>query len=160
MSNALPNMIASSVRFESLELKRVKDRTARLFAALEEALESESPDSFDSFSPPIDIGESPDSVRVYVELPGVRASDICLSVSAKEVVIEGVKSHSVSTEQALSHYCCERSYGRFRRTLHLRWAVNVKDISASLQNGTLEIVLPKLEDRRGKPVRIPIKEVE
>lgn len=160
MSNSIPKVFSSSVRLESLELKRVKERTARLFAALEEALESESPDSFDSFSPPVDIGEARDSVRIYVELPGVAAEEISLKVSAKEVVVEGVKRHSVSTEKAQSHYCCERSYGRYRRTIQLRWAINVKDTSATLTNGTLEIVLKKLEDRRGKPVRIPITEIE
>jgi HSP20 family protein len=160
MSNGIPKMIATGVRLESLELKRVKERTARLFAALEEALEAESPDLFDSFLPPVDIGEAPDSVRVYVELPGVKAEDICLSLTAEQVVIEGVKSHSVNTEKVVSHYCCERSYGRFRRVLQMRWAVNVKAASASLRNGTLEILLPKLDDRRGVAVRIPVTEIE
>ncbi len=158
MGNTVSKMIATPVRLENLELSRIKERTARLFAALEEALESESPNSFDSFSPAIDICESENSVRVSVELPGVLAEDISLMVSAKEVVIEGDKKQSVnSASKAISHYCCERSYGRFRRTLGLRWAINIKETSASLSGGTLHINLPKLEDRRGKLVKIPIE---
>ncbi|MDH3493926.1 MAG: Hsp20/alpha crystallin family protein [Acidobacteriota bacterium] len=156
MSNAVPKMISSSVRLENLELQRMKERTVRLFAALEEALEADSPDSFDSFSPAIDICESKSCVRIYVELPGVEPEKIDLTISAKEVVIEGDKLHSINPEKALSHYCCERSYGRFRRRIQLRWAVNINNTTASLSNGTLEIVLSKLEDRRGKAVRIPI----
>ena len=156
MSNAVPKTISSSVRLENLELHRMKERMARLFAALEEAMEADSPDAFDTFSPAIDICESKGSVRIYVELPGVESDNIELNVSAKEVTIEGDKLHSVNTKKALSHYCCERSYGRFRRRIQLRWAVNINGTTASLTNGTLEIVLEKLEDRRGKPIRIPI----
>ncbi len=161
MSNSVPNMIATPARLEQLELSRIKERTARLFAALEEALEYESPNSFDSFSPAIDICESETCVRVSVELPGVQAEDISLMVSAKEVVIEGDKKQSVnSASKALSHYCCERSYGRFKRTLRLRWAINLNETSASLAEGTLQINLPKLQDRRGKHVKIPIEVTE
>lgn len=160
MSKAVPKMISSSVRLENLELKRMKERTSRLFAALEEAMESDTADSFDSFSPAVDICESKRAVSIYVELPGVEPEKIELLVSAKEVTIEGDKLHSVNTRKALSHYCCERSYGRFRRRIQLRWAVNINGTTASLTNGTLEITLPKLEDRRGKPIRIPIEVIE
>ncbi len=146
----------ASVRLESIELQRMKERTSRLFAAIEEAMEADSPDSFDSFSPAIDICESSDRVRIYVELPGVPVEQIELTVSAKEITIEGEKRHSLNTEKALTHYCCERSYGRFKRRIQLRWSVNIKETRATLSNGTLAISLPKLRDRRGKAVRIPI----
>ncbi|NNE65670.1 MAG: Hsp20/alpha crystallin family protein [Pyrinomonadaceae bacterium] len=157
MSKAVPKMISSSVRLENLELRRMKERTARLFAALEEAMDADPANSFDSFSPAVDICESAKAVHIYAELPGVEADKISLSVSAKEVTIEGDKLHSANTTKATSHYCCERTYGRFKRRVQLRWAVNINGTTASLTNGTLEIVLPKLEDRRGKPVRIPIE---
>lgn len=156
MSNAVPKMMPASVRLESLELQRMKERTSRLFAAIEEAMEADSPDSFDSFSPAIDICEASDRVRISVELPGVPADQIELRVTAKEITIEGEKRHSSNTEKALTHYCCERSYGRFKRRIQLHWSVNIKETTAKLANGTLEISLPKLNDRRGKSVRIPI----
>ncbi len=156
MSKILPKLMATSVRLENLELKRIKERTARLISALEEAMESDSQGVFDSFTPAVDICESSKAVKIYAELPGIPVEGIILSVSAKEVVIEGEKRHSSNTEKAQSHYCCERTYGRFKRSIQLHWAINVKKTSAKLNNGTLEIVLPKLQDRRGKPVNIPI----
>lgn len=156
MSNAVPKMMPASVRLESIELQRMKERTSRLFAAIEEAMEADSPDSFDSFSPAVDICESSKFVRIHVELPGVPDDQIELSVSAKEITIEGEKRHSVNTEKALTHYCCERSYGRFKRRIQLIWSVNIKETTATLSNGTLAICLTKLNDRRGKRVRISI----
>ena len=161
MSKAQPKMVSSSVRLERLELKRVKERTSRLIAALEEAMDTDPLIGFDNFTPPMDIWESDDGVRAVLELPGVRAEDVEVSVSAETVIIEGEKRHSPEGEgTGSSHYCCERTYGRFRRRIHLQWAIDVRDVKAVLSGGTLSIFLPKLVDRRGKTVRIPVETVE
>jgi len=161
MQNSRPKMIpVKDVRPETLELKRLKSRVERLFSALEEAIEVGSPDSFNSFSPTIDLCETAEAVRVSVEVPGVQPGNINLTVTAKDICIEGEKKHSQHTEKATSHLCCERQYGVFRRRINLRWAININETTAELKNGTLTIRLPKLTDRRGKSVRIPVESTE
>jgi HSP20 family protein len=78
-------------------------------------------------------------------------------VTAKEVTIEGEKQHSSTTSRAVSHFCCERRYGRFHRKIILRWAININKVKAEMRDGVLQIMLPKLVDRRGKSVRVAIE---
>lgn len=157
MSHSRPRMVGTVANLEKLELQRLKSRVERLVLALEEALEEESSDGYDTFLPPVDIFENGGGVTVLVELPGVPASTIELTVSAKDIVIEGEKSHSTKTRRSASHFCCERRYGRFHRRILLRWAVNINEVRAELKDGVMCITLPKLVDRRGKSVRVSIK---
>lgn len=149
-------MVGTIADLEKMELERLRARVERLVAALDEAIESEGGDPYDSFSPAIDICENPEMVRISAELPGVKSDSVELTVTAKEVVIEGEKQHSPVTEQAISHFCCERQYGRFRRRIILRWAVNINEVTAELRDGVLYATLPKLVDRRGKAVRVEV----
>ncbi len=160
MSQVRPKMIAANVTLEKIELRRLHQKVERLFGALEEALESESSDFYDTFSPAVDLCENDKLVEILVELPGLESRDINLSVTAKDIIIEGEKKHSHTTKKAISHFCCERQYGKFQRRIQLRWAININDTTAELKDGTLKIILPKLKDRRGKSVKIPIKSEE
>ncbi len=149
--------VNSAAGLEKLELKRLQERVERLFLVLQESIEIEELNSPNAFSPPIDLCETDDAVCISVELPGLEPEDINLVVTAKDLIIEGEKKHSPNTKKAISHYCCERQYGKFQRNIQLRWAINIKDTTANLKDGTLNIHLPKLNDRRGKSVKIQIK---
>jgi HSP20 family protein len=156
MNRTRPKMIPSKMSFEKIELRRLHERIERLFAALEEALESESSDYLNSFVPAVDLFENEKTVAVTVELPGVNCDEINLTVTAKDIIIEAQKEHSTNIRPALSHFCCERQYGLFRRRIQLRWAIDINETTAELKDGILMINLPKLVDRRGKSVQIPI----
>lgn len=160
MSQARPKMIAANRTSEKIELRRLHERVERLFGALEEILESENSDFFDSFSPSVDLCENKETIEVSVELPGVQNADINLNVTAKAITIEGLKNHSPTTKKAISHLCCERQYGKFQRRIQLHWPININETTAELKDGTLKITLPKLIDRRGKSVTIPIRSEE
>ncbi len=157
MSRTPTKMIIANLTFEKIELRRLHQKVERLCGALEEALESENSDYFDSFSPAVDLCENEQTVEVCVELPGVKSEDINLIVTAKDIIIEGFKHYSPMTKKAISHFCCERQHGKFQRRIQLRWVININETHAELKNGILKITLPKLTDRRGASVKIPIK---
>ncbi|HUF03669.1 MAG TPA: Hsp20/alpha crystallin family protein [Aridibacter sp.] len=156
MKTGRQKMVGKVADLEKLELERLRARVDRLVSALDEAIESEGEGSYDTFAPAVDICENSDVVCIWAELPGVRNDSIELTVTAKEVVLEGDKPHSPVTERAISHFCCERRYGRFHRRIILRWAVNINEVSAEMREGVLHIRLPKLVDRRGKAVRVDV----
>ena len=97
---------------------------------------------------------------MHIELPGVKLEDMSLLATANEICIKGIKNHSANTEKAISHFCCERQYGRFSRRISLRWSINISETTAELKEGMLTIKMPKLIDRRGKSIQIPIKNKE
>ena len=161
MSYPRPKMILmSDVSVETVELRRLQRRVERLFSVLEEALEIEASETLNAFCPKIDLRETNNAVIVSAELPGVRLEDVDLTVTSKGICIEGEKRYPGNTQKAISHFCCERQYGKFKRRISLRWAININETSAEIKNGTLFICLPKLTDRRGKSVKVPIANSE
>ena len=50
----------------------------------------------------------------------------------------------------------ERPQGRFKRVIPLDIAVDLREAHASLEDGLLTITLPRVKDRRGREVVIPV----
>ncbi|MCA1591126.1 MAG: Hsp20/alpha crystallin family protein [Acidobacteria bacterium] len=154
MSKAVP-----STGLERIELERLRARVGRLFAALQEAADLVAPQVPGAWLPPADLCESDSEVVVCVELPGMRAEQIELTLTGAQLRVSGKKKKS-ATHGVISHLCSERSYGQFTRVIPLRWPIRVSDASAELKDGVLTVRLPKLKDRRGGEFRVPIKETD
>lgn len=152
--------VVGAAGIERLELKRLTERIARLFSALQEAAEAETPFSPNGWAPPVDLCETAEKICVRVELPGVSADQIRIGLTNTQLRIGGEKKRLKPRARNVSHLCSERSYGRFSRLVPLRWTLSVKDAGAELSNGLLVIHLPKIKDRRGGEFRVPIKETE
>lgn len=149
---------AGATGLERLELQRLRDRVGRLFAALQEATVAEDPLAAEAWAPPVDLCETCDKIILRVELPGLTAEQVRIGATNTQLRIWGEKKRRVTRNRILSHFCSERSYGRFSRIVPLRWTVSVQDATAELANGILIIILPKIEDRRGVEFRIQVKD--
>ena len=143
---------------ERLELQRLRDRVGRLYAALQEATETENPLVSGAWAPPVDLCETETMISIRVELPGVTADQIKIGLSNTKLRIWGEKKRRPNRRKILSYLCSERSFGKFARVVPLRWTFSVRDASAYLCNGMLHIQLPKIEDRRGEEVLIEVKD--
>ena len=143
---------------ERLELQRLRDRVGRLFMALEEATEAESPLASGAWAPPVDLCETEDKISVRVELPGVSVEQIKIGLTGSKLRIWGEKKRKPARQRIISYLCSERSYGKFNRVVPLRWTISARNASAELKNGILHIRLPKIEDRRGSEVMVAVKD--
>ena len=143
---------------ERLELQRLRDRVGRLYAALQEANETDSPLVSGTWAPPVDLCETEQGISIRVELPGVNAEQIKIGLSNTKLRIWGEKKRRPNRRRIISYLCSERSFGKFGRIVHLRWTVCIRDASAELKGGMLYIYLPKIEDRRGEEVLIAVKD--
>ena len=144
---------------ERAELERLRARVGRLFLALEEAAELAALDGAGSWLPPVDLCESGEALTVCVELPGVKAEHVEVSVAGEHLRVSGRKRKS-APRGPVSHLCSERSYGRFTRTVPLRHPVRAAEATAILRDGVLTVRLPKLADRRGGGHRIEVRGAE
>jgi HSP20 family protein len=142
---------------ERAELERLRAHVGRLLAALQEASEMVAEGAPGAWLPPVDLSETPTCVTVSIELPGVRAEAIEVVVAGGQLRVAGRKKKG-APRGVTSHLCSERSYGRFKRTIPLRWPIRVADAAAELKDGVLTVRLPKLEERRGGEFRIEVKE--
>ena len=134
---------------------------ARLNRMLDEALggwmgmESPSGSSLTSdWLPPCDITEDDRSIRLRLELPGVKPEDIRLSIEDNLLSIRGEK-RQVAEERNERVHRYERSYGAFERSFSLPSTVDPEKIQATYEHGVLTITVPKAE--RARPREISIK---
>jgi HSP20 family protein len=91
-------------------------------------------------------------------LPGVTASQVRVALNGNKLRIYGDKKKRATRQRITSHLCSERTYGHFERVVPVRWPVDVKGATAELAKGVLLVRLPKLKDRRGSEIAIPITE--
>jgi HSP20 family protein len=137
------------------ELERLRVRVGCLLAALEEAAEEIAPPVPGALLPPVDLCESEEAVTVQVELPGVTAEFLEVSLTSTHLRIAGKKKKG-ALRGRIAHLCSERSYGNFSRIIALRWPVRISHATAHLRQGVLIVRLPKLKDRRGAEFRITV----
>jgi HSP20 family protein len=142
--------------FDRTELERLRGRVGRLFVALQEASEMVAGEA-GAWLPPVDLCESEGWVTVSVELPGVRAEQVEVSLTNERLRVTGRKRKG-APRGVISHLCSERSFGQFARTLPLRWPIRTDGATAELKDGVLTIRLPKLKDRRGGAHKIEVKD--
>ena len=136
------------------QLERLRGRVGRLFVALQEASEMAAGEA-GAWLPPVDLCESEECVTVRVELPGVRAEHLEVSLASEELRVRGRKRKG-APRGVTKHLCSERSFGQFARTIPLRRPVHRDGATAALKDGVLTVRLPKLKERRGGEHRIEV----
>lgn len=111
-----------------------------------------------SHVPAMDILERPDDLEIRIDLVGVHPGSLRLSIAGNRLLIAGEKRPpcSCAPGSAVFHVA-ERTFGRFTRAVALRRAFNASAIRATLAQGELRIVVPHIEDRRGREIEIPIE---
>lgn len=106
-----------------------------------------------ALAPNVDVIDRDEEVVVRAELPGVKKEDIELSVSGNQLSLKGEARHEEKEEDG-DYYRCEISRGAFARTLTLPADVDDSKAKASMHDGVLELVLPKIEKSRRHAIKI------
>jgi len=104
------------------------------------------------FTPAVDIYETEQELVVLVDMPGAGVDDVDIDLKDDTLSVIGKLADEVVDGQALLN---EYRTGNYYRSFRLAEAVDQSQISASLADGVLKIVLPKAA--RAVPRRIPIQ---
>ncbi len=107
-----------------------------------------------AWAPALDISERKDAYLVTVELPGVAADDLQITLEAGLLTIQGERHFAHDSSEQQFHRV-ERRYGAFRRSITLPAHVMAEGIEASAEDGVLQILVPKMEE--AKPKRIQVR---
>jgi HSP20 family protein len=107
-------------------------------------------------TPPMDVVETTDEVEILLDLPGVAQADIRILFSQGTLVVAGRKLPGGCSHREATFHLAERSFGRFVRAVRLTGAYDAGRASATLAAGQLRVVLPRIEERRGRDIRIQI----
>ena len=106
--------------------------------------------------PSVDIAETKDKLLIKVELPGLEAKDVDVSISGDFLTIKGEKQKE-EEEKGEHYYCCERYSGSFQRSFRLPVDIQDDKVEATFDKGVLKITLPKSEEAKKKKIEIKVK---
>jgi HSP20 family protein len=104
--------------------------------------------------PAVDVIDRPDEVIVKVEVPGIAAKDVDVSISGNWLTLSGHKEET-KEEKSDDYSVSERRFGSFRRLLELPEGVDAEKITAEQTNGVLTVKVPK--SKKVMPKHVPVK---
>ena len=137
-----------------VELSRLQSELNRLFSLFVES--NKSVTSGSSWDPNVDILDDGENIRVLIELPGIEAEDVTLTIRGRVLTARGSKRGRIRTREGIRFFCMERYFGAFVKSVPLPRPVNTHRAVAKLKNGVLEIVFPRVPDQREKELAITV----
>lgn len=134
------------------------DEVARLFEDLDRARPLDQRLLPGAFSPTLDAIETHDAVEIVIDVPGVLPDDLRVLLRGNVVIVAGGKTPPMADERArASFHLVERDFGRFARAVRLSGAFDAATATATLCGGELRVRVPRLNERRGHGVLVPVR---
>jgi HSP20 family protein len=100
------------------------------------------------------LRETAQGFALDIELPGLTADDVDLSLRGDALVVSGEKADGVDGQEGAYRFS-ERRFGRFERSFPLPAGADRSKIDASFQDGLLRIAIPvSPETETAQPIRI------
>jgi len=106
--------------------------------------------------PLLDFFETINDFVIKVDLPGIDKKDVNIKLYGDTAVIEGVKRDRIE-EERFNFICMERSFENFRRIIRLPLPINPFTAKARYEDGVLTVMLPKIEEKRKREIKIEIE---
>lgn len=100
-----------------------------------------------------DIHETEAGYLLSLDLPGVKKEDIEIESSGNTLIISGTRSHPKALEGVSTHRL-ERKFGAHKRTFTLPDGIDASKIQANLEDGVLQLSIPKVEAAKPKKIEV------
>lgn len=130
------------------DCERLEEQGCRGLDPLLEAYQTSA-----SFRPAADFFETGQGLVLRLELSGVAAEDLCLSLSGPELVVQG-RRQPLSPKGIRRFMLLEIAFGSFERRFTLPISVDPEGVEARYLDGILEVYLPR---KRPQTRQIPVK---
>jgi len=137
------------------ESRELAEDVRALFDELAASLKHEQRAYSGECHPVLDVYETDDTLELVVDLCGVSPDAIRVLFRDGVVVVAGEKAPTPTSGDQTFHLV-EREFGRFARAVRVTGAFDVAAARATLQDGELTILLPKMTERRGRAHRITV----
>ena len=96
-------------------------------------------------TPRMNIMETKDNYKLELCIPGLTKDDVKLSIDAEgNLVVEMTKETKKENKEEMRYLRHEFSVEHFRQTVMLPEDIHKQKISAKVENGILDIVIPKV----------------
>jgi HSP20 family protein len=109
-----------------------------------------------TWAPPADVAETENELKVFLDVPGMRKEDLKIELPGNNtLLIQGERKFEA--QEGVKYTRQERFYGNFTRTFVLPSTLDANKISATFQDGVLEVVLPKAEASKARKIEVKAK---
>jgi HSP20 family protein len=103
--------------------------------------------------PAVDVKDNDKHITVTAELPGVDKNEVHIDLAGDTLTIRGEKKET-KTDKGDNWWRRESSYGSFMRRVALPSEVDSAHTEAKMQNGVLEIRMPKIAGAKAKTIKV------
>jgi len=104
------------------------------------------------FVPAVDIYESEDAVHLRAEMPGVDKDGVEINLENDTLTIKGFKSANGGNEERV--LLREFETGHYLRRFTMAETIDQNKIEATMADGLLTLVLPKVEPARPRKIEV------
>ena len=140
----------------SSEVRDLTDEIGRLFDDLDRTARQRRQPS-GHCTPALDVRETGEALEIVLDLPGVPAERLRVLLKAGVLLVVGEKcSPYAGGHPDASFHLVERGFGRFARAVRLEGSFDGGQTRAVVAGGELRIVVPKIVDRRGQEILVPV----
>ncbi len=137
---------------DCVEARELADEVRRLFDDLSRARQFTC---HGECSPVLDVVETAEAIEIGMDLPGVAPEAVRVLIKSGTVLIAGEKPPAPPDRDTTFHVV-ERASGRFARAIRVGLAVDAARARATLRAGELRLVIPKISERRGREIDVPV----
>ncbi len=103
----------------------------------------------------IDVFQTPDAIVVESPIAGVNSDDLDINITNESVTIRGRREHRTDVKEA-DYFYQECYWGRFSRSIILPQEIDPDKAEASIKNGVLTVILPKVKRQKTKKLKVKI----
>jgi HSP20 family protein len=107
--------------------------------------------------PPLDLYELDAAIVIVIDVPGVPADAMRVLAKDGVLVVAGEKTTACAAKGEARFHLAERDFGRFARAVRVPGPFDASRAEATLEDGILRVTLPRVSERRGASIDIPIK---
>jgi HSP20 family protein len=108
------------------------------------------------WAPAVDVIRDKGKLIVRADMPGVKPEDIDIKVEDDILTVSG-EHQEIKEEKEEKFVRRERRYGSFTRSIALPTGVDTEKITATVNDGVLEVTVPLPEETTKKAVEIKAK---
>lgn len=101
-------------------------------------------------TPAVDIFENTNEILLHADMPGVERENITINIDNGKLYLSG--SRTVTDSGATRWQ--EFGAAEYSRTFSVPQSIDIPNIKAHLQDGVLQLQLPKLEAAKPKQIKI------
>lgn len=109
------------------------------------------------WSPPCNVYETAENLRVLVEIAGINRDSLDLRIEDNRLVLRGMRPEPCVPEKC-NYVQMEIAFGEFELEVALELPVDAEATQAWYQDGFLHVLLPKIAQAKPRRIHIAVEE--